>query len=183
MAKGGPLTVTHPDAQRYFMTIPEAAQLVLQASAMGHGGEIFVLDMGQPVKITDLAANLIRFSGFEPDRDIKIIFTGLRPGEKLYEELSLDDERIKPTSHEAIRVFDGGQVKFEQVRTWLDALSTAVEAKNAHYLIQSLLAMVPEYSPSEEIRALLELDRHDMWLTYRQKRPSLSLVAGEEAAA
>jgi len=183
IAKGGPLTVTHPDAQRYFMTIPEAAQLVLQASAMGHGGEIFVLDMGQPVKITDLAANLIRFSGFEPDRDIKIIFTGLRPGEKLYEELSLDDERIKPTSHEAIRVFDGGQVKFEQVRTWLDALSTAVEAKNAHYLIQSLLAMVPEYSPSEEIRALLELDRHDMWLTYRQQRPSLSLVAGEEGAA
>jgi len=183
IAKGGPLTVTHPDAQRYFMTIPEAAQLVLQASAMGHGGEIFVLDMGQPVKITDLAANLIRFSGFEPDRDIKIIFTGLRPGEKLYEELSLDDERIKPTSHEAIRVFDGGQVKFEQVRTWLDALSTAVEAKNAHYLIQSLLAMVPEYAPSEEIRALLELDRHDMWVTYRQKRPSLSLVAGEEAAA
>ena len=118
----------------------------------------------------------------KPFRDIKIIFTGLRPGEKLYEELSFDDERIKPTSHEAIRVFGGGQVKFEQVRTWLDALSTAVEAKNAHYLIQSLLAMVPEYSPSEEIRALLELDRHDMWLTYRQKRPSLSLVAGEEAA-
>lgn len=182
LARGGPLTVTHPDAQRYFMTIPEAAQLVLQASAMGRGGEIFVLDMGEPIKITDLAANLIRFSGFEPDRDIKIIFTGLRPGEKLYEELAFGDEGIKPTSHEAIRVFDGGQVKFEQVRLWLDALSAAVEAKNAHHLIQSVLAMVPEYSPSEEIRALLELDRHDICLTYRQQRPGLSLVAGEEAA-
>ena len=182
LARGGPLTVTHPDAQRYFMTIPEAAQLVLQASAMGHGGEIFVLDMGEPVKITDLATNLIRFAGFEPDREIKIIFTGLRPGEKLYEELSFNDERIKPTSHEAIRVFDGGQVKFEQIRMWLDALSAALEAKNAHHLIQSLLAMVPEYSPSEEVRALLELDRHDICLTYRQQRPSLSLVAGEEAA-
>src|SRR5215472_6940952 len=183
IARGGPVTITHPDAERYFMTIPEAAQLVLQASVIGRGGEIFVLDMGEPVKIRELAENLIRLSGLEPDREIRVIFTGLRPGEKLFEELSLEQEGIKPTTHDKIRVFDGGKVRFEQVQAWLDALSATLEAKNAHYLIQSLLAMVPEYAPSEEIRALLELDRHDMWVTYRQKRPSLSLVAGEEAAA
>jgi FlaA1/EpsC-like NDP-sugar epimerase len=182
IARGGPVTVTHPEAKRYFMTIPEAAQLVLQASAMGRGGEIFVLDMGEPVKIVDLAANVIRFSGLEPAREIQIIFTGLRPGEKLFEELSFGDERIKSTAHEKIQVFDGGDVKFEQVRAWLEALSAAVEAKNVHHLIQSLQAMVPEYSPSEEIRSLLELDRHDICLSYRQKRSSLTLAASEEAA-
>ena len=182
IAKGGPITVTHPEAKRYFMTIPEAAQLVLQASAMGRGGEIFVLDMGEPVKIVDLAANVVRFSGVGPDREIKIIFTGLRPGEKLFEELSFGDERIKSTSHEKIQVFDGGQGNFEELRKWLETLFAAVEAKNVHSLIQSLLKMVPEYSPSEEIRSLLELDRHDVCLTYHQKGSSLTLAAREEAA-
>ena len=102
--------MTHPEAKRYFMTIPEAAQLVLQASTMGQGREIFILKMGEPVRIVDLARNLIRLSGFEPDTDIKITFTGLRPGEKLFEELLLEQEGIMPTSHEKLYVLDGGYV-------------------------------------------------------------------------
>jgi len=182
IARGGPVTITHPDAKRYFMTIAEAAQLVLQASVIGQGGEIFVLDMGEPVKITELAANLIRLSGLEPDREIRVIFTGLRPGEKLFEELSLEQEGFKPTTHDKIRVFDGGEVRFEQIQAWLDALSATLETKNVHQMIQTLLMMVPEYSPSKEIRSLCEVDRHDLSLSYRQKRVDLSLVAGEEAA-
>ena len=182
LAEGGPITVTHPEARRYFMTIPEAAQLVLQASAMGQGGEIFVLDMGEPVKIADLATNLIRLSGLEPGRQVNVIFTGLRPGEKLFEELSLEAEGVKLTAHDKIRVLDGGEVGFEQVQTWLEALSSAVEAKNVHQLIQAVLTMVPEYSPSEEIRTLCEVDRHDLCLSYRQKRFDLSLIVSKEAA-
>lgn len=102
IAYGGPVTVTHKDINRFFMTIPEAAQLVIQAGAMAEGGEIFVLDMGRPVKMVDLAKDLIRLSGFEPDKDIKIVFTGLRPGEKLYEELLMDKDNLNSTKHEKI---------------------------------------------------------------------------------
>ena len=182
IARGGPVTVTHPDAERYFMTIPEAAQLVLQASAMGQGGEIFVLDMGAPVKITELATNLIRLSCLEPNPGIPIIFTGLRPGEKLFEELSFEQEGVKSTAHRKIRVFEGSKVQFEQVQAWLDALSAALEAKNVHQLVQTLLTMVPEYTPSEEIRSLCAIDRHDVSLSYRQQRVDLSVAAYEEAA-
>lgn len=104
IAAGGPVTVTHPDITRYFMTIPEACQLVLEAGFMGHGGEIFVFDMGKPIKIADLAAQMIRLSGFIPDKDIKIEYTGLRPGEKLYEELLADEETVKPTHHAKIKI-------------------------------------------------------------------------------
>ena len=102
ISEGGPITVTDPRIIRYFMTIPEAVQLVIQAGAMARGGEIFVLDMGEPVKIKDLAGDLIKLSGFEPDVDIKIEYTGLRPGEKLYEELLMAEEGLKETKHEKI---------------------------------------------------------------------------------
>ena len=151
--KRQPVTVTHPDAIRYFMTIPEAAQLVLQASTMGQGGEIFVLDMGQPVKIVDLAKNLIRLSGLEPDRDIPVVFTGLRPGEKLYEELRLDGEGMKSTPHHKIYVLDGGKVSFIQVQTWVDELVALVERKDVAGLVKKLQRIVPEYTPSKEILA------------------------------
>jgi len=99
---GGPVTVTHPDMTRYFMTIPEAVQLIIQAGAMGQKGEVFVLDMGEPVKIVDLARDLIRLSGLEPEKDIKIVFTGIRPGEKLFEEVLTAEEGTKATKHERI---------------------------------------------------------------------------------
>ena len=102
--QGGPVTVTHPEVRRFFMTIPEAAQLILQAGAMGQGGEIFILKMGTPVKIVDMARDLIRLSGREPDKDVKITFIGLRDGEKLYEELITVGEGIVPTKHEKIMV-------------------------------------------------------------------------------
>jgi FlaA1/EpsC-like NDP-sugar epimerase len=173
IAAGGPVTVTHPEARRFFMTIPEAVQLVLQASTMGVASDIFVLEMGQQIRITDMARNLIRLSGLEPDQDIPIIYTGLRPGEKLFEELMLDGEGVKPTSHPKIRVLDGGPVSFEQVQRWLDELSALVEGKNVYGLIQTFQRIVPEYKPSDEILALCEVDRHDMALTYRRARVQL----------
>jgi FlaA1/EpsC-like NDP-sugar epimerase len=151
-----PVTVTHPDAIRYFMTIPEASQLVLQASTMGHGGEIFVLDMGQPVRIVDLAKNLIRLSGLEPDRDIPLVFIGLRPGEKLYEELMLAGEGMKPTPHHKIHVLDGGKISFMQVQIWVDELTELVERKDVAGLVMKLQEIVPEYTPSKEILELGE---------------------------
>ena len=99
IAKGGPVTVTHPDIIRYFMTIPEACQLVLEAVTLGNGGEIFCFDMGQPVRIADLAENMIRLAGLTPGKDIKITYTGLRPGEKLYEELLMSEEGLQNTEH------------------------------------------------------------------------------------
>jgi len=147
IARGGPVTVTHPEIQRYFMSIPEAAQLVLQAALMGKGGEIFVLDMGEPVKIVDLAKQLIRLSGFS-ESDIKIVYTGLRPGEKLYEELLADAEKTLPTPHPKLRVAkavapDNGRLT-EEVLNWLSALANAPpEAVRGQ-----LRRWIPEYSPS-----------------------------------
>jgi FlaA1/EpsC-like NDP-sugar epimerase len=155
------------------MTIPEAVQLVLQASSMGTASDIFVLEMGQQIRIEDLARNLIRLSGLEPDQDIPIVYTGLRPGEKLFEELMLAGEGVKPTSHTKIRVLHGGPVSFEQVRLWLDELSALVEAKNISGLVQTFQRIVPEYKPSEEVLALCEVDRHDMALMYRRARKQL----------
>jgi FlaA1/EpsC-like NDP-sugar epimerase len=184
IAAGGPVTVTHPDARRYFMTIPEAVQLVLQASSMGKGGEIFVLDMGAPVRILDLVRNLIRLSGFEPDRDIKIDFVGLRPGEKMFEELKLEGEDVKPTAHEKIRLLTGSRTTFEQMSGWLDELSMLVQAKNVHGLVTKLVTIVPEYWPSPEIISLGAIDRHDQALNHQLARATLaSAPQSAESAA
>jgi FlaA1/EpsC-like NDP-sugar epimerase len=173
IAEGGPVTITHADVTRYFMTIPEAVQLVLQASTMGKGGEIFVLDMGEPVRIQDLARNLIRLSGLQPEVDINLVYTGLRPGEKLYEELCLAAEDTKPTSHEKIRVLDGGAQDFRQVRGWVDELSALAMAKNIGGVIAKLQDIVPEYRPSEGLMAQCDVDRHDFALRRGMERAYL----------
>ncbi|MGX5659508.1 polysaccharide biosynthesis protein [Castellaniella ginsengisoli] len=144
IAHGGPVTVTHPEINRYFMSIPEAAQLVLQAAAMGQGGEIFVLDMGAPVRIVDLARNMIRLSGFTED-EIRIEFTGLRPGEKLYEELLADAEETLPTPHEKLRIARSRAVPeglYDGVLAWLAQAPQEDEAVRT-----GLKRWVPEYEP------------------------------------
>jgi len=148
IASGGPVTVTHPGMRRFFMTIPEACQLVLQALAIADGGQICVLDMGQPVKIVDLARNLILLSGLKPDEDIKIEFTGMRPGEKLYEELSTLLEDTAPTEHDKIRVFVGNGAPEEDVRTWLETLREICETRDAGRMVVALKELIPDYSPS-----------------------------------
>jgi FlaA1/EpsC-like NDP-sugar epimerase len=159
IASGGPVTVTHPEMRRYFMTIPEASQLVLQASTMGGGGEIFVLDMGDPVRIVDLARQLILLSGLKPDEDVRVEFTGLRPGEKLYEELNLADEQIIPTRHEKIRAFAGACMRFEQGIHHLAVLRHACEERDLRALIFELKDMVPDYNPGKDLlRQVLDHD-------------------------
>ena len=142
--KGGPVTVTHPDIIRYFMTIPEAVSLVLQAGAYAEGGEIFVLDMGEPVKILDLAKNLIRLSGYEPEKDIKIVFTGLRPGEKLYEELLMDEEGILKTANDRIFIGKPIQMDYSAFESLLSRLDNAAwaEIPDIRTLVKEA---VPEY--------------------------------------
>lgn len=148
IASGGPVTVTHPEIRRFFMTIPEAAELVLQAAALGEGGEIFVLDMGDPVRIQDLARNLILLSGLKPDVDIKIEFSGIRPGEKLYEEVSGTDEETVPTTHSKIRIFTGPGASQERVSRCLEELRRATEARDAAGVVLALKELVPDYNPS-----------------------------------
>ncbi|MDO5517148.1 MAG: nucleoside-diphosphate sugar epimerase/dehydratase [Clostridium sp.] len=152
---GGPVTVTHKKIIRYFMLIPEAAQLVLQAGAFAKGGEIFVLDMGKPVKIYDLACDLIRLSGLEPGRDIKIVFTGLRPGEKLYEELLMSEEGLEDTVHEKIHV---GQPTFESMDTLeqkLEQLRTLLQMNDIKEIKHQMQKIVPtyHYKNADEIAA------------------------------
>ena len=151
IAAGGPVTVTHPEMRRFFMTIPEACQLVLQAAAIGKGGQICVLDMGQPVKIVDLARNLILLSGLRPDEDVKIEFTGMRPGEKLYEELSSLLEDTVPTEHEKIRIFVGDAIEEENIQGWLDTLREISEARDMGRLVVALKEIVLDYNPSTHL--------------------------------
>lgn len=145
IAAGGPVTVTHKEITRFFMTIPEAAQLVLQASCFAKGGEIFILDMGEPVKIYDLAQNLIRLSGFVPDKDIKIEITGLRPGEKLYEELLMNEEGLKNTEHNKIYIGKPLEIDIEDIHNKLQKLSDAVESGDNGEIINCLSEVVPTY--------------------------------------
>src|ERR1035441_5005143 len=163
IAAGGPVTVTHPEMNRYFMTIPEAAQLVLQAFSIGKGGEVFVLDMGEPVKIVDLANNLILLSGLQPERDIEIQFSGVRPGEKLFEELNLADECLIPTSHAKIKSFVSPfDVDARQIGTRLQDLRRIVEAQDVSGLAQLLKEMIPDYNPTSRLlsEALLIASNH-----------------------
>jgi FlaA1/EpsC-like NDP-sugar epimerase len=152
IAVGGPVTVTHPEMRRYFMTISEAAQLVLQAFAIGKGGEVFVLDMGEPVKIVDLARNLILLSGLQPDKDIKIQFTGMRPGEKLFEELNLQDEDLVTTSHAKIRSYVSPyNVDAMQIKACMQDLQQAVSERDTLRIVRLLKELIPDYTPGSKL--------------------------------
>jgi FlaA1/EpsC-like NDP-sugar epimerase len=149
IARGGPVTVTHPAVRRYFMTIPEAVQLVLQAAALGQGGEVFLLDMGEPIRITQLAADLIELSGFKAGRDVDIVYIGLRPGEKLFEELFVEGEAYSPTRHQKIFVSHNGDagatglMNLEQVE---ELISLAQQGDDVQ-VRSKLKEIVKEYEP------------------------------------
>ena len=145
IAKGGPVTVTHPDIIRYFMTIPEACRLVLEAGTMGNGGEIFIFDMGEPVKIADLAKRMIELSGLRVDKDIEIKYTGLRPGEKLYEELLSNKENTKETPHEKIRVARVREYAYPEVVEHVDKLVELSLRVEILPMVREMKAFVPEF--------------------------------------
>jgi FlaA1/EpsC-like NDP-sugar epimerase len=151
IAAGGPITITHPEMKRYFMTIPEAAQLVLQAATMSKGGEIFVLDMGQQVRIVDLAINLILLSGLRPQEDIELQFTGIRPGEKLYEELCCSDESTLPTFHEKILIYMGPVFAADDMQRRLNCIRRYCAERDARKLFLELKNLVPDYNPSGDV--------------------------------
>ncbi len=145
------MTVTHPDITRYFMLIPEAVALVLQAGALAEHGEIFILDMGAPVKIADMARQLIFMSGYQPDRDIRLVFKGLRPGEKLYEELLMDDCEHK-TSVEGITVAHAASYSYPALAGGVSRLLQAAEARDIGKMSAELKVLVPEWTASVEVR-------------------------------
>jgi len=173
--KGGPVTVTDKRIIRYFMTIPEAAQLVLQAGSMRGGSEILLLDMGEPVRIIDLAEELIRLSGLTPYEDIDIVITGLRPGEKLFEELLIDGEGILPTTHDKIKVLKSVHIAIEPIKNELERLREAAGMNNIHDLIESLKKLVPEFKPSYTFAG-------EAPLTFQRVRPDLfPIMTGSKA--
>lgn len=145
IANGGPVTVTHPDMERYFMTIPEASQLVLQAATMGKGGEIFVLDMGEPVKIVHLARELITLSGFRPDEDIDIVFSGMRPGEKLFEELSIEGEDMLPTRHPKIATWQNKPADRTILQNNIDEMIAIADKQDHSKIVEIIKKLIPEY--------------------------------------
>lgn len=149
---GGPITVTHPEIKRFFMTIPEAVQLVLQASVIGRGGEVFVLDMGEQIKVVDLARNMIVLAGLVPGKDIDIVFNGLRPGEKLYEELFEEREHVEPTTHPKIRRAIGAPVPMGELSDWLQSLQSNLPKSDEEELLQNLKRFVPSFQPVQSQR-------------------------------
>jgi len=165
IAAGGPVTITHPEMRRYFMTIPEAVGLVLQAATMCEDSQIFVLDMGEPVRIMDLATNMISLAGLMPHEDVEIRISGLRPGEKLFEELRTEGENISSTYHEKIKIFSGTRLTRKQLEGWLSPLTTLIEARDPQAIVRHLSSLVPEYQPPRATRAHAE-------------EPALSAAAG-----
>jgi FlaA1/EpsC-like NDP-sugar epimerase len=158
IAEGGPVTVTHPRMKRYFMTIPEASQLVLQAATMGKGGEIFVLDMGEPVKIVDLAKTLITLSGFKPGEDIELVFTNPRPGEKLFEELSLEGEDMQRTRHPKISIWKNIPMDRDKLHTGINELVAIAQTQNHSEIVQKIKELVPEYTGENNTNAEITED-------------------------
>lgn len=180
IAAGGPVTVTHPEMRRFFMTVQEAVQLVLHASTMGNGSEIFVLDMGRPIRIVDLARKMIALAGFTPDEDIEIRFVGLRPGEKLFEEVQQESENLLASPREKIKVLCGNQVAMESLAPWMTELQHLVWTKDGLAVIEHMKKLVPEYqgspAPSLEPPAWAARDA-------RVIAPAATLVESLEAAA
>jgi FlaA1/EpsC-like NDP-sugar epimerase len=156
--KGGPVTVTHPNITRFFMTIPEACQLVLEAASMGKGGEIFVFDMGKPIKILDLAIKMIRLSGLKENQDIKIEFTGLRPGEKLYEEVLADAETTIPTHHPKILIGKTREYDFDEIKNEIEYLIQAFDTQDNFKIVSLMKKLVPEFSSNNSV--FEKLDEH-----------------------
>ncbi len=148
---GGPITITHPEMTRYFMTIPEACQLVMEAGAMGKGGEIFVFDMGKSIKILDLAKRMIRLSGLELGKDIHITFTGLRPGEKLYEELLNQAETTLPTHHKKIMIAKVREYLFSEIAAKIDALLELIKEQNEERMVIAVKDLIPEFKSQNSI--------------------------------
>ncbi len=165
IAAGGPVKVTHPEMRRYFMSLPEAAQLVLQASAMGRGAEVFVLEMGEPIRIADLAENMIRLNGLKPGDDIQIRFTGLRNGERLYEELITAGEHVRPTYHPKIKIFRGPGLALTTAEGWLQELSRLLQFRDPVRVVAHLHKLVPEYKPST------------LWASALESEPSKTMAA------
>lgn len=169
LERGGPLTVTHPEINRYFMTIPEAVQLVLEAGTMGHGGQILVFDMGTPVRIVDLARKMIRLAGLEEGKDIEIVFTGLRPGEKLYEELLNDAEQILPTYHPKISIAQVRRSRYKVVNQRISELLTGIETRDESYLVLRMKELIPEFLSNNSVFEALDAKK--------QKKDSLSFTS------
>jgi FlaA1/EpsC-like NDP-sugar epimerase len=155
--KGGPVTITHPDITRFFMTIPESCQLVLEAGAIGKGGEVFIFDMGKSVKVLDLAKKMIQLSGLTLDKDIKIVFTGLRPGEKLYEELLHTSENTLPTHHPLIMIAKVREYDFNTISAYIDELAELASTKDDMNIVGKMKQIVPEYISNNSVFA--ELDK------------------------